>query len=60
MMTYRQIESSRETRLWITQVLFPILIMLGMILRNPETRRAAVYRINGIGEIIKSKFTKKD
>ena len=58
MRSFRQIESSRETRLWITQILFPILIVLGVVFKDPEARCTAKNKINDIIENIKSKFKK--
>lgn len=42
-MTYRQIETSREARLWITQVVLPVLGMAtALVVAVPEAREAAV------------------
>lgn len=38
-MTYKQIEASRELRLWITQVIIP---MFGIAMMIPEAREAVV------------------
>lgn len=39
MMTYKQIETSREIRLWITSILGPIIMGAATILaNNPELR----------------------
>lgn len=38
-MTYRQVETSREIRLWITQVIIP---MFGIAMMIPEAREAVV------------------
>lgn len=38
-MTYKQIEASREVRLWITQVVVP---MFGVAMMIPEAREAVV------------------
>lgn len=41
-MTYRQIETSREARLWITQVVLPVLGMAtALVVAVPEAREAA-------------------
>lgn len=37
-MTYRQIETSREVRLWIGQVIIPAAIAAGYIVSKPELR----------------------
>jgi hypothetical protein len=38
-MTYKQIEASRELRLWITQVIIPLIGIGAMI---PEVREAVI------------------
>ena len=35
-MTHKQIEASREARLWIGQVIVPVVIATGILLSNPE------------------------
>lgn len=35
-MTYRQLEMSRELRLWVTQVIVPTAATLYILLRTPE------------------------
>ena len=37
-MTYRQIEASREARLWIGQVIIPAAVAVGYIMSKPELR----------------------
>lgn len=37
-MTYKQIETSREIRLWVTQILTPVAIGVGIAMTNPEIR----------------------
>lgn len=37
-MTYRQIEASREVRLWIGQVIIPAAIAAGYVMSKPELR----------------------
>lgn len=53
MMSRRQIEASRETRLWITQVLLPV---VGIIMLVPETRNAVVTKVKEVKDKIKSKI----
>jgi hypothetical protein len=55
-MTYKQIEASRETRLWLTQIIVPIATVVMMV---PETRNAVVTKTKKVKETIKSKFAKK-
>ena len=54
-MTYKQIEASRELRLWIGQVLVPALGFGAMLWTKPEIRNAVTNKY----EEVKSKFTKK-
>ena len=53
MMSRRQIESSRETRLWITQVLLPV---VGIVMLVPEARNAVVAKVKEVKDKIKSKI----
>lgn len=56
-MTYKQIETSREVRLWITQVIVPTLGMAtAMITMVPEFRKAAVDKFNNVKSKIKYKL----
>ena len=52
-MTYRQTETSREIRLWITQVIIPI---VGIAMMIPESRKAIVDKTKDLSNKIKSKF----
>ena len=54
-MTYRQTETSREIRLWITQVIIPI---VGIAVMIPESREAIVNKARDVKDKIKSKFHK--
>ena len=48
-MTYRQIEASREARLWITQVIAPTLgVAAAVVYMVPELRRAAKTKVKNI------------
>lgn len=56
-MTYKQIEASREVRLWITQVIVPTLGMAtAMVTMVPEFRKAAVDKFNNVKSKIKYKL----
>lgn len=58
-MTYRQIEASREVRLWITQVIIPVLGMTtALVATVPEFREAAVTKYNDVKSKIKDKLYK--
>lgn len=57
-MTYKQIEASREARLWISQVIIPAVSVVGMALAVPEVRTAVVEKGKQVKESIKNKFKK--
>ena len=58
-MTWKQIETSREVRLWITQIIVPVLGMTtAVVVAVPEARKAAVDKFNETKEWIKCKFHK--
>lgn len=49
-MTYRQVETSREIRLWITQVIIP---MCGIAMMIPEAREAVVAKAKELKDKVK-------
>ena len=55
MMSRRQIESSRETRLWFTQVIVPL---FGITMLVPEWREAVVTKVKDVAGKVKSKIQK--
>lgn len=57
-MTYKQIEASREDRLWIGQIIVPTVIGVGMILSNPQARQAMVTKAQNVKKSFKNKFQK--
>lgn len=54
-MTNRQIESSREARLWLSQIVLPI---VGVVMMVPESRQAVVKRVKQAKKNIEDKFIK--
>ena len=54
-MTYKQIETSREIRLWVTQIAAPLVTAAVLI---PEVREAAVKKVKEVSEKVKEKFHK--
>ena len=54
-MTHKQIEASREARLWIGQILIPAATIAVSVLSIPEARAKA----KSVVAKIKSKFNKK-
>lgn len=58
-MTYRQIEASREARLWITQVIVPTLVLTAtVVMANPELKEAAMAKFNKVKANIQHKLHK--
>lgn len=60
MKTWKDIERARERRLWITQVLFPGIVMGATAMGIPEVREWAKDKIEKTRNFIKSKFQKKE
>lgn len=54
-MTYKQIEASRELRLWIGQVIVPAIGVSVALSANPEVRQA----VNEKAKAIKAKLSRK-
>lgn len=54
-MTTKQIEASREIRLWVTQVIVP---MFGIAMLIPEAREAVVTKAKEVGSKIKNALHK--
>lgn len=54
-MTYKQIEASRELRLWIGQVIVPAITMSTVVLANPDVRRAAAEKIESVKQKIQAR-----
>lgn len=54
-MTYKQIEASRELRLWIGQIIIPAISVSAILLANPDIRRVAAEKV----EEVKQKFHSK-
>ena len=57
-MTYKQIEASREARLWIGQMIIPAITEVGAAMTVPEVRKAVTEKANNIKTAIKKKFKK--
>lgn len=54
-MTYKQIEASREARLWLGQIVLPI---IGVVMMVPEAREAVVTKIKNVKRNIETTFKK--
>lgn len=58
-MTYKQIEASREARLWLTQVIVPTLALgTAVVMMNPELKEAVVTKYNDVKSTLKNKLHK--
>lgn len=57
-MTYKQIEASREARLWVTQIIVPTIFSVGMLMSVPEIRNAVKTKASEIKEKIRSRSKK--
>ena len=58
-MTYKQIEASREMRLWIGQVIVPAAAAAIAIASNPQTRNYISKKYNNVKSRIQKKFEKR-
>lgn len=59
-MTWKQIEASREARLWITQVVVPAATVVGAAMAIPEVRHTVVEKAKSVKQTIKKKFKKEN
>lgn len=55
-MKQKHIDASREARLWLSQIVLPI---VGIVMMVPETREAALVKAQELKDSIKAKFVKK-
>lgn len=58
-MTYKQIEASREVRLWIGQIIVPAVTLAATTLTIPEVRRAVRMKAEEIKYDIEQKLNNK-
>lgn len=55
-MTYKQIEASREVRLWVTQVIVPAVgLAVGTVMLNPELKEKAMNKFEEFKNRVKYK-----
>ena len=59
-MTMKQIETAREIRLWIGQIIAPVTLGAVLLLSNPKVQRKLERSINKSKQFIKAKFAKKE
>lgn len=57
-MTYKQIEASREARLWIGQIIVPAVVAVGSTLAIPEVRQAIAMKAKEVKQNIERKIKK--
>lgn len=55
-MTRKQIEAGREARLWLSQIVLPI---VGITMMVPEARKAVVDKFQKVKKSVKETFSKK-
>lgn len=58
-MTYKQIEASREARLWIGQIIVPAITLVGTSMAIPEVRQAVAAKASEIKRSINDKIEKR-
>lgn len=58
-MTYKQLEASREARLWIGQIIIPVATIIGTSMAIPQVREAVAAKADDIKESINRKRKKK-
>lgn len=57
-MTYKQIEASREARLWIGQIIVPAVTLAATTLAIPEVRQAIAMKAKVVKQSLENKFRK--
>lgn len=55
-MTYKQIEASREIRLWLKDVVVPTAVGVAIYMSNDDLRREVKAKFNTAKEFVKSKI----
>lgn len=55
-MTYKQIEASREARLWLGQIIVPALTFAATTLAVPEVRQAIATKAMSVKQSIEQKM----
>ena len=57
-MTWKQLETRRETRLWLSQIVMPAITFAATTLAIPEVRQAVAAKARSIKESIENKIHK--
>lgn len=55
-MTYKQIETSREIRLWATQIVMPAILTASVLLANDDIRKKVSEKLSSAKEYISNKI----
>ena len=55
-MTFKQIETSREIRLWIAQIIVPAITAVAIAMSIPEVRYEVAEKVSSLKETIRNKF----
>lgn len=55
-MTYKQIETSREIRLWATQIVMPAILTASVLLANDDIRKKVSEKLGSAKEYISNKI----
>lgn len=55
-MTFKQIETSREIRLWLTEIIIPTAAVVGLALTIPEVRESIGNGFRKTKMFVKSQF----
>lgn len=58
-MTYKQIEASREARLWIGQIIVPAITLAATTLAIPEVRQAIAMKAESVKQSIEQKLKRR-
>lgn len=59
-MTWQQIESAREVRLWIGQIIVPTICIVGTVMTIPEVREAIATKSESVKWSIRNKMKKSE
>lgn len=59
-MTYKQIEASREARLWIGQIVIPAVTAVIAVSAIPEVRQAIAAKADSVKQSIKQKIKRRE
>lgn len=59
-MKRKNIDTMREVRLWIGQIIVPAVTVVGSVMAIPEVRQVVATKANQLKESIENKFKKKE